>query len=53
MDLAKKGLGILGGIALVTTAILPKRQTAAVIDAGRKFVSSVFSVVMGLGPVTK
>jgi hypothetical protein len=34
-------------IGLLTTAILPKRQTASVIGAGGGALSNVFSTVMG------
>lgn len=42
---------ILAGIGLVTTLILPDRQTVPAIDAIRRFVQGVFGTVMGLKSV--
>lgn len=40
-------------IGLVTTAILPKRQTASVINAGGGALSGLFATVMGTGGASK
>jgi hypothetical protein len=42
---------ILAGIGLVTTMILPDRQTPAVIDSIRKLIQGSFGTVMGLSSV--
>ena len=39
-------------VALVTTAVLPKRQTASVIGAAGSAGSSLFSTVMGTNSTT-
>lgn len=42
----KIGMGIIG-VAMITTAVLPDRKTAAVIDAIRKLFSGSLGVAMG------
>jgi hypothetical protein len=43
----EKFFGAVVGVALVTTLILPKRQTPAVINASGNFFQKVLSTVMG------
>lgn len=43
----QKAFSAVAGIALVTTLVLPKRQTAAVIKAIGDSLSNVFGTVMG------
>ncbi len=47
MTLAQKFLTGLFGIAMVTTLILPGRQTPQVFDAGRKLISYPLATAMG------
>lgn len=49
MSTFEKFVGGLIGIALVTTLILPKRQTPQVIRAGTEFVRGTLSTAMGTG----
>lgn len=44
--LEKLGMGIIG-VAMVTTALLPDRQTAAVLDAFRKLFTGSLGTAMG------
>lgn len=46
-ETAIKALTIFGGVAMVTTLVLPKRITVGVIQAVGSTVSSVFGTVMG------
>ena len=52
MSTAQKVVTGLVAIALVTTAILPKRQTASVIGAGGNALGNLFATVMGTGGAT-
>lgn len=47
MSLAQKFLTGLFGIAMVTTLILPGRQTPKVMDAARKMISYPLGTAMG------
>lgn len=47
MSVAEKFTGGVLAIAMVTTLILPKRQTVAVITAARKFVTGTLGTAMG------
>lgn len=47
MSLAQKWLAGLFGIAMVTTLILPGRQTPQVINATRKLISYPLGTAMG------
>jgi hypothetical protein len=47
MSVAEKWLGAIAAIAMVTTLILPGRQTVGVIDAGRKLLQGTLGTAMG------
>lgn len=47
MTFAQKAFASLAGIALVTSLILPQRQTAAVLKAGSDGLAKLFGTVMG------
>lgn len=49
MSAAQKFLGGLIAIGMVTTLILPKRQTPAVIKAATGFVRGTMATAMGTG----
>lgn len=53
MSLLQKLITGAVAIALVTTATLPKRQTASVINAAGGATSSLFATVMGTGGQSK
>jgi hypothetical protein len=53
MNTFQKIVSGLIGIALVTTAVLPKRQTAGVLTAGSQGLSGLFATVMGTGGASK
>jgi hypothetical protein len=46
--LQKLGMGVIG-LAMITTLVLPGRQTPAVVDAFRRLSTGTLSVAMG-GP---
>lgn len=48
MGAGVKVVSILAGVALVTTLVLPDRQTPAVIDQIRRLGQGLFGTVMGL-----
>lgn len=49
MTVAQKFLGGIIAIGMITTLILPKRQTPAVINAGTKFIRGTMATAMGTG----
>lgn len=49
MSAIEKFLTAIVGVALVTTLILPKRQTPAVINSATGFVRGVTATAMGTG----